>query len=67
MKICKYVRTYSLLCLWIVVVGLIALNYQPASSPKASPYYASDTVASVVDTLGVMSVELGGLYFLLKP
>ena len=67
MKICKYVRTYSLLCLWVVVVGLIALNYQPASSPKALPYYASDTVASVVDTLGVMSVELGGLYFLLKP
>ena len=38
MKICKYVRTYSLLCLWVVVVGLIALNYQPVSLPKASPY-----------------------------
>ena len=63
----QILRTYSLLCLWGIVVGLIARNYQPASSPKASPYYASDTVASVLDTLGIMLVELGGLYFLLKP
>ncbi len=67
MKIFKYIRTYSLLCLWVIAVVLIIRSYQPASSPPSSHYYASDTITSVLWTLGVMLAELIGLYLLLKP
>jgi hypothetical protein len=67
MKICKYIRTYSLLCLWVIAVGVIVRSYQPASSPQSPHYYASDTTTSVLGTLGVMLAELIGLYLLLEP
>ncbi len=65
MKIFTHIRTYSLLCLWVIAVGVIICNYQPASSQ--SPHYASNTITSVLGTLGVMCAELVGLYLLLEP
>ncbi len=66
MEICRYVRTYSLLGLWVIAVSLVVSRYQPNSSPQPT-YYASDTIFSVSVVLGVMLVELVVLYLLLKP
>lgn len=66
MKICEYTRTYSLLCLWVAAVGLIVHTCLPISA-QSSIYYASDTLISVLGTLGVMLAELITLYLFLEP
>jgi hypothetical protein len=64
--VCKYIRTYSLLCLWVISAGLIVANYQTNSSPQLS-YSAVDTTESVLVVLSIMVTELIVLYLLLKP
>ncbi|WP_143780513.1 hypothetical protein [Leptolyngbya sp. 'hensonii'] len=69
MIICRYIRTYSLLCLWGIAVSLVIVNYQPTASTAAGEpltYYASDTSLTVVSVLGMMSIELIVLYLMLK-
>jgi hypothetical protein len=63
----RILKSGGLVVLWMIGVALVLRSYWAEPPPSPNRHFATDTFGSVLLVLGVMAIETGVLYAILRP